>query len=97
MAIKSLSDRTAGHVRARLPKIYSREPIDVIFEQPYCHIANLVGKGIAQRQVAARYLKSLVEIDVLREMQVGKEKPFLHPRLLQLLKGDENRVTAYGE
>ena len=43
------------------------------------------------------YLKSLVEIDVLREKQVGKEKLFLHPRLLQLLKDDGNRVTAYAE
>jgi Fic family protein len=97
VAIKALSDRAADHVRARLPKIYSRELIDVIFEQPYCRIANLVDKGIAQRQAAARYLKSLVEIGVLREMQAGKEKLFLHPRLLELLQNDRNRVTSYGE
>ena len=96
VAIKALSDHVADHVRERLPKIYSRELIDVIFEQPYCRIANLVDKGIAQRQAAARYLKSLVEIDVLQEMQVGKEKLFLHPRLLQLLKDDGNCVTGYG-
>ena len=96
VAIKALSDHAADHVRERLPKIYSRELIDVIFEQPYCRIANLVDKGIAQRQAAARYLKSLVEIDVLQEMQLGKEKLFLHPRLLQLLKDDGNRVTDYG-
>ena len=60
-------------------------------------IANLVDKGIAQRQAAARYLKSLVELAVPREMQVGKEKLFLHPRLLQLLKDDGNRVAIYGE
>jgi Fic family protein len=96
VAIRALSDHAADHVRERLPKIYSRELIDVIFEQPYCRIANLVDKGIAQRQAAARYLKSLVEIDVLQEMQLGKEKLFLHPRLLQLLKDDGNRVTGYG-
>jgi Fic family protein len=95
VAIKALSDRAANHVRERLPKIYSRELIDVIFEQPYCRIANLVDKGIAQRQAAARYLKSLTQIGVLREMQVGKEKLFLHPRLLQLLKDDANRASAY--
>ena len=60
VAIKALSDDAADHVRLALPKIYSRELIDVIFEQPYCRIANLVDKGIAQRQAAARYLKSLV-------------------------------------
>ena len=85
IAIRELSDSTAALVRDRLPKVYSRELVDVIFEQPYCRIANLVDKRIAQRQAAARYLKSLVEIGVLREQQVGKEKLFINPRLMQLL------------
>jgi Fic family protein len=33
-AIRMLENATARHVRERLPKIYSRELIDVIFEQP---------------------------------------------------------------
>ena len=39
--------------------VYSRELIDVIFEQPYCRISDLVQKGIAQRQSASRYFKEL--------------------------------------
>lgn len=46
-------------MRQRLPNIYSRERVDVIFEQPYCRIANLVDKGIAQRQASSRYIKDL--------------------------------------
>jgi Fic family protein len=91
-AIRQLSDSTAAQVRERLPKVYSRELVDVIFEQPYCRIANLVDKRIAQRQAAARYLKSLVDIGVLHERQVGKEKLFIHPRLMQLLADDGNRA-----
>jgi Fic family protein len=94
MAIRELSDSTAAYVRDRLPKVYSRELVDVIFEQPYCRIANLVDKRIAQRQAAARYLKSLVDIGVLHERQVGKEKLFIHPRLMQLLADDNNRVST---
>jgi Fic family protein len=93
-AIRQLSDSTAAQVRERLPKVYSRELVDVIFEQPYCRIANLVDKRIAQRQAAARYLKSLVDIGVLHERQVGKEKLFIHPRLMQLLADDSNRAGA---
>lgn len=95
VAIRELSDVAAAYVREQLPKAYSRELVDVIFEQPYCRIANLVDKGIAQRQAAARYLKSLVEIGVLRERQVGKEKLFINPRLMQLLADDTNQVGAY--
>ena len=90
MAIRELSDSTAAYVRERLPKVYSRELVDVIFEQPYCRIANLVDKRIAQRQAAARYLENLVDIGVLQERQVGKEKLFIHPRLMQLLADRSN-------
>ena len=93
--IRSLAEHTTEHVRKRLPKIYSRELVDVIFEQPYCRIANLVDKGIAQRQAASRYLKDLVALGVLREMQLGKEKLFIHPKLMQLLSRDANTYTPY--
>ena len=94
-AIRALVEHTTAHVRERLPKIYSRELVDVIFEQPYCRIGNLVDKQIAQRQAASRYLKELASIGVLRETQVGKEKLFIHPKLMQLLIRDGNAYAPY--
>jgi Fic family protein len=93
--IRALAEHTTAHVRQRLPKIYSRELVDVIFEQPYCRIVNLVDKQIAQRQSASRYLKELTAIGVLREVQVGKEKIFIHPKLMQLLAQDGNAFKPY--
>ena len=95
-AIRRLAEHTTEHVRTQLPKIYSRELVDVIFEQPYCRIGNLVDKNIAQRQTASRYLKDLTELGVLREMPAGKEKIFIHPKLMQLLTEDSNDITPYG-
>jgi len=94
-AIRTLAEHTTAHVRARLPKIYTRELVDVIFEQPYCRIGNLVEKNVAQRQSASRYLKELAAIGVLREVQAGKEKLFIHPKLMQLLADDGNAFTPY--
>ncbi len=94
-AIRTLAEHTTAHVRERLPKIYTRELVDVIFEQPYCRIGNLVEKNIAQRQSASRYLKELAAIGVLREVQAGKEKLFIHPKLMQLLGRDGNGFTLY--
>lgn len=94
-AIRRLADHTTEHVRTRLPKIYSRELVDVIFEQPYCRIANLVEKEIAQRQAASRYLKDLTVLGVLHEMHLGKEKFFIHPKLMQLLTRDSNTFVPY--
>ncbi len=94
-AIRALAEHTTEHVRMRLPKIYTRELVDVIFEQPYCRIGNLVDKGIAQRQAASRYLHDLAALGVLREMPFGKEKLFIHPKLMQLLSRDSNQVQPY--
>ena len=94
-AIRALAEHTTIFVRERASKIYSRELVDVIFEQPYCRIANLVEKDIAQRQAASRYLKDLVDLGVLREIKVGKEKLFIHPKLMQLLTRDSNNFTLY--
>lgn len=94
-AIRALSDLTAEYVRARLPKVYSHELVSLLFELPYCRIGSLTERGIAKRQTASVYLKQLVDIGVLTEQQAGKEKLFIHPRLMQLLTRDENNVIAY--
>ena len=94
-AIRKLSEQTAQFVKAKLPKIYSRELVDVIFEQPYCRIGNVVEKEIAQRQAASRYLKELVTIGVLTEVELGREKIFIHPKLMTLLTRDTNNYVAY--
>ena len=94
-AIRKLAEHTADHVRVRLPKIYTRELVDVIFEQPYCRIGNLVEKGIAQRQAASRYLQELVALGVLEEIPFGKEKLFIHPKLMGLLRQDRNDFERY--
>lgn len=94
-AIRQLHEHSIEYIKNHAEKIYSRELVDVIFEQPYCRISNLVEKGIAKRQAASTYLKKLVELGVLEESAVGKEKLFLHPKLLHLLTSDENQFSPY--
>lgn len=94
-ATRKLITLTEEFVKQQLPKIYSHELVQVIFEQPYCRISNLVEKGIAKRQTASVYLKQLVEAGVLQEKTAGNEKLFLNPRLLRLMSSDNNEVQAY--
>ncbi len=94
-AIRGLMDHTAEYARERLPKVYSRELIDLIFVQPYARIQSLVEAGIAKRQTASEYLKELATVGILKEVQVGREKLFVHPRFLDLLKSDEHRFSRY--
>ena len=95
ISIRDLADHTAEYVREQLPKIYSRELIDTIFEQPYCRINNLVEADIAKRQTASEYLKKLENIGVLAEQRVGRERPYIHPKLIELITQDKNDFGHY--
>lgn len=94
-AIRALSDHTKEYVRSALPKVYSHELVSLIFELPYCRISSLSDANIAKRQTASQYLKQLVDIGVLVEAPVKKEKLFIHLKLMQLLTRESNVFTPY--
>ncbi len=86
-SIKSLLDETVVHVKTKAPKIYSKELVETLFEQPYCKVAFIVKNNIAERKAAMRYLKELEYIGILKSMKRGKQQLFLNYRLYELLKG----------
>jgi Fic family protein len=94
-AIRDLSAHTIAYVQRELPKIYSNELIQLIFELPYCRIVNVTTRGIAKRQTASVYLKQLVAIGVLTERAVGNEKLFVHTKLMHMLSTDSNDFAPY--
>ena len=94
-AIRALMEKTTEYIKVQLPKIYSHELVQLIFEQPYCRISNLVERDIAKRQTASIYLKQLAEIGVLQEINSGKEKLFVQPRLITLMTRDSNAIDTF--
>jgi len=86
---------TCEYINQKSPKVYSRELVETIFEQPYCRIQNIVDKGIAKRQTASTYLKKLVDINVLKEMNAGREKLYINPKFFILLTQDENSYEPF--
>jgi len=94
-AMRTLLRTAAIAVRTGAPKIYSRELVELIFEQPYCRISSLVDAGLAKRQTASVYLAKLVELGLLTAIQSGREKLFVHRTLLDLLASDSAAVPAY--
>lgn len=94
-AIRELMEHTAEFTQSRLPKTYTWELVEVLFNQPYCRIGNLVDSGIAKRQTASVYLKQLCDIGILREVKSGRENIFVHPKYIELLTGEENVWVYY--
>lgn len=94
-AVRELLTHTADYVRHRLPRIYSSELINVVFNQPYCRIQNLVEAGIVKRQAASEYLNKMAVIGVLEEKKSGRDKLFVQPKLLRLLAQESNEFARY--
>ena len=84
-SIREYREEVKRDLKIKVPKIYSNELLDVLFEQPYCQIADLVSAGIAKRQSASVYLKKLVEIGLLTEERVGRSALFIHENYRNLL------------
>lgn len=83
------------HVRAKNPNLYSHELIQLIFQRPYCRIGDVVDTMKVRRQAASRYLKDLCALGVLREVEFGREKLFVHPKLITLLASEAHQPETY--
>lgn len=94
-AIRQLFDHTLEFAKQQAGRVYSYELLSLIFDQPYCRIQNVVDANVVGRQAAARNLKKLAEIGILHESMKGRDKIFLHPKLLHLLTSNSNDFKAY--
>lgn len=88
--MRNLMQETIAHVQQTLPKVYRYELLEILFSQPYCRISNIVDAGIIKRQTASTHLKKLVDIGVLKEISVGREKLFINHQLLALFTQDDD-------
>lgn len=85
LGIKELMDSTVKEVKTKLPSIYSKELVETLFERPYTKIESLVGKNLAVRQTASKYLKDLEGIGILQSRKIGKEIVYLNKGLVKIL------------
>ena len=85
-AIKELLDTTIEEVKSEAPKIYSKELVETLFENPYCRIEFIVKALGLERKAASRYLHRLEDIGILTCSKVGKDNLFINAGLMDLLK-----------
>lgn len=83
--ILSLMETIRSEIQGKASEIYSKDLVEAIFRNPYCKIRFLEDAGIAKRQTASAYLKTLSKIGVLRPHKIGREIYFINDRLFQVL------------
>ncbi len=85
LGIRNLMREGIEQVKQQLPKVYSKDLLELLFRQPYCKIRFLEEAGIAQRKTASQYLRELERIGMLTPVKAGREVYYLNTALLKLL------------
>ncbi|MDO5753327.1 Fic family protein [Arthrobacter sp.] len=67
--------------------------LDVLFEQPYCRISNVMTACNVSRPTATKWLKLLAAKGVLLEHPVGRELLFINHQFMDLLVRDEDPTS----
>ena len=78
-------ESTAAEIKAKLPKIYSKDLIEILFRLPYTKRQKLIAENIGNLKTVGNYLIALEENGFLKSEKVGKEKLYINIKLLEIL------------
>lgn len=84
--IRDLLEETIHFTQENAPKVYRKELIELLFEQPYSKIDYVITRLGLERKAAARHLRKMEEIGVLESIKVGRETIYINRKLLEILK-----------
>ncbi|WP_028298867.1 Fic family protein [Olivibacter sitiensis] len=87
--IATIMDKTANEIKRKLPKIYSKDLIEILFRLPYTKRQHLIDENIGNLKTVGNYLIALEESGFLKSVKVGKEKLYLNQQLLEILENKE--------
>lgn len=82
--IKILMQRYKQLLRTELPKIYSQELLNNLFNHPYTKIEFVMQDLQISRLTASKYLEQLVAIGILHKEKVGRSNYYINDALVRL-------------
>lgn len=85
-SIIQLMEVNGQEIKEKLPKIYSKDLVEVIFKLPYTKRQNLIDADLGTPKTVGNYLIALEEKGFLKSVRVGKEKLYLNQKLMNVLE-----------
>ena len=85
-AITRLIQETKTQLRKELPKLYSKDLLELLFKHPYTKIGFLVDELGVSRKTAGVHLRAIEDIGILESVKMGRDVFFINKRLFELLK-----------
>lgn len=86
--ITNAIEEMASEIKIKLPKMYSKDLVEILFRLPYTKRQNLIDENMGTAKTVGNYLIALEYNGILQSVKVGKEKLYLNQKLLKIL---ENR------
>jgi len=84
--IEKLMKSMGNNIQKQLPKIYSKDLLEILFRLPYTKRNFIENAGLGNIKTSGTYLKNLEEKGFLKSVIVGKEKLYLNSKLMEILK-----------
>jgi len=84
--IMALIQKMSDEIEEELPKIYSKDLIEIIFKLSYTKRKMLIDAGLGTPKTVGNYLMALEDKGFLKSIKVGKEKLYLNHRLMEILE-----------
>jgi len=85
-SIERLMRTMSERIQKELPKLYSKDLMEVLFKLPYTKRIFLEQAGLGNLKTVGSYLNELEKAGILKSEMVGKEKLYLNTELMQILK-----------
>ncbi|MYB00166.1 Fic family protein [Candidatus Poribacteria bacterium] len=84
-AINHLMDNVMIKAQGKTKAIEREGFVDLLFKWPYCKIGIVAQELACNRITATRYLSTMVELDLLEQVKVGRENYYINRDLIELL------------
>jgi Fic family protein len=85
--LKNLMQQYKQTIRNELPKLYSQDLLNNLFQYPYTKIEFIEKDLEVSRSTAIRYLEALVEKGLVKKQKIGRDAFFVNEPLFALLSG----------
>lgn len=92
LKIKSIQLVQEEFAEQLLQDVGSQYPVglsDVLFEQPYCRVKDVVDRCQVSRITAGKYLKALVAAGMLKVEKSGRENLYVNTRFMRILQSSQ--------
>ncbi|TDQ08124.1 Fic family protein [Pedobacter metabolipauper] len=85
-SINQLFSKLQNKIKEEASKLYNKDLLELLFEQPYCKIEFVIDRLNVSRITASKYLNGLEKIGILHSKKVWKETIYINIELFELLK-----------